>query len=243
MLPLFVLGIALLIGLYFLSQVFISADPKILARYLRYTAVGVAVVVMVFLAVTGRLGMAMAVGAFLFPLVMRWRAVMNRVKAARGPTVGQQSGIETAWLRMRLDHDTGHMTGEVLNGPFRGRSLDDLSLDELLRLLAECRQADSPSAEVLEAYIDRTHPADWREHAAAGGDSEDSRNRYGENPTRSSDMTRDEAFAILGLEPGADPDAIKQAHHRLMLKMHPDHGGSTYLAARINQAKDLLMRP
>jgi hypothetical protein len=241
MLPLFILGIALLVGLYFLSQVFISTDPKILARYLRYTAVGVGAVVLVFLTVTGRLGMAMAVGAFLLPLAMRWRAVMNRVKAARGPTAGQQSGIETAWLRMRLDHDTGHMTGEVLNGPFRGRSLDDLSLDELLRLLVECRNADSPSAEVLEAYIDRTHPADWREHAA--GESEDSRNRYSENPTRGSDMTREEAYAILGLEPGADLDAIKQAHHRLMLKMHPDHGGSTYLAARINQAKDLLMRP
>src|SRR3712207_1767672 len=129
MFPLFLLGIALLVGFYLLARAFVSADPKSLARFVRYTAIGVGVVVVVFLAVTGRLGVAMAVGAFLFPLVLRWRAVLNRIKAARGPTAGQSSGIETAWLRMRLDHDTGHMSGEVLNGPFRGRSLDDLSLD------------------------------------------------------------------------------------------------------------------
>jgi hypothetical protein len=105
MFPLFLLGIALLIGFYFLAHAFVNADPKSLAKAVRYTTIGVTVIVVVFLAVTGRLGVAVAIGAFVFPLVLRWRALMGRVRAARGPSEGQSSTIETMFLRMWLDHD------------------------------------------------------------------------------------------------------------------------------------------
>ena len=54
-------------------------------------------------------------------------------------------------------------------------------------------------------------------------------------------MSRDEALRILGLESGASPDEIKSAYHRLMAALHPDKGGSTYLAAKLNEAKDRLL--
>jgi DnaJ-domain-containing protein 1 len=136
---------------------------------------------------------------------------------------------------MSLDHDSGAMDGVVLQGPRRGARLAECSRDDLLALLAELRVQDSEAAQLLEAYLDRVHP-DWRATGAGG--------QAGAAPaSESAAMTREEAYRILGLEPGADQQAIRAAHRRLMVKLHPDQGGSTYLAAKINQAKDVLTHP
>ena len=242
MFPLFLLGIALLIGFFLLARAFVNADPKSLARGVRYTTIGVTVIVVVFLAGPGRRGAAMAIGAFMVPMVLRWRSLINRVRAAAGPSDGQTSTVETMYLRMWLDHDSGAMSGQVLRGGFEGRMLDDLSLSELLILLDECRSGDQQSAVVLEAYLDRTQPDDWRGAGAGSGSSGSHAGGGSGGRTSGGAMTREEAYEILGLQPGATAEEIKDAHKRLMLKMHPDQGGSTYLAAKINQAKDLLMR-
>jgi hypothetical protein len=242
MFPLFLLGIALLIGFFLLARAFVNADPKSLARGVRYTTIGVTVIVVVFLAVTGRLGAAMAIGAFVVPMVLRWRSLINRVRAAAGPSDGQTSTVETMYLRMWLDHDSGAMSGQVLRGGFEGRMLNDLSLSELLILLDECLRDDQQSAVVLEAYLDRTQPDDWRSAGAGAGNAGSQAGGGSGGRTSGGAMTREEAYEILGLQPGATTEEIKDAHKRLMLKMHPDQGGSTYLAAKINQAKDLLMR-
>ncbi len=116
-----------------------------------------------------------------------------------------------------------------------------MSLDELVDLLQTCWVEDQPSAQVLEAYLEREHP-DWRARVQeeapgnAGGDGS-------RGPRRGNGaMTREEALKILGLEPGASKQEIKAAHHRLISGLHPDHGGSTYLAAQINRAKDILLK-
>ncbi|NUB10494.1 DnaJ domain-containing protein [Azospirillum sp. Vi22] len=241
----FLLGIALVAGLAMLARVFVSADPRALATAVRYGGVALAAVTVVILTLTGRLGTAMMLGALAFPLLTRWRTLRDAFRpSSYGASAGsgQTSQIETLYLRMTLQHDTGVMAGEVLHGPWRGRTLESLTLGQLLALLEDCRRDDAQSASVLEAWLERAHPG-WQtaeEQSAGGANNPGSKDSGGGRGGGS--MTRDEAYDILGLSPGATPEQVKDAHRRLMMKVHPDHGGSTYLAAKINQAKDLLLR-
>lgn len=256
MIPALILGICLLVGLVLLAQWFVNADPKTLARGVRYGAAGLGVLFVLWLAVSGRLGVALGLAAFLLPVILRWRAVWNRVKTAGGPTPGRTSDLTTDWLEVSLDHDTGRMAGRVRKGSFEGASLDDLPLDRLIELMAEVRAEDPRSASVLEAYLDRVHGPDWRDldepaaapgggpsgHRDAGGTSGGDAAGAGAGAGRTGGrMTRKEALSILGLEEGAGEAQIKEAHRRLMMKFHPDHGGSDYLAAKLNEAKEVLL--
>jgi len=243
-LSVFLLGFGLLVGGALLLRGFMRADPGWLARALRAAAVVAVVTTVAALAITGRFGILVAAATVLVPLARRLWA--PRSGANRPPSPGQSSSVETAYLRMALDHDTGAMSGEVLRGEQAGASLDGLALGDLLRLLDECRVNDPPSASVLEAYLDRAHGPGWRTHdadagTAGGGPGGGGASGTGPGTAGNGAMTRAEAYEILGLVPGAGPDEIKEAHRRLMRKVHPDQGGSTYLAARINQAKDLLL--
>ena len=149
---------------------------------------------------------------------------------------------------MTLDHDSGEMEGTVLQGRHAGRRLDELSEHELLELFDECSLRDDEGRRLLEAYLDRTLGPDWRERAepetertnSAGGSTGRGWGRKSASAGRTP-MTREEAYEILGLSPGAGAEEIKEAHRTLMRKLHPDHGGSNYLAAKINQAKELLL--
>ena len=170
----------------------------------------------------------------LAPLLPRLWGAVRRAKAARGPTPGSTSRVEADWLRMTIDHDTGKLDGEVMSGAFQGRTLDSLAPGELLVLLSECRQNDPEAARLLEAYLDRRLGGDWRRD----GDPDAGTRESG---SAEAPMTAPQALQILGLEPGATRDAIVDAHRRLIQKLHPDRGGSSYLAAQINRAKDVLL--
>jgi hypothetical protein len=148
-------------------------------------------------------------------------------------STGQVSRVRTAFLEMELDHDSGAMRGRIVAGRHEGTSLDVLDPPTLIGLLGEI---DGDSRDLLAAYLDRRQPG-WREHAqddAAAG----SRARS----APSGKMTEEEAYQILGVQPGATAEDIGRAHRSLMKKLHPDQGGSTYLAARVNEAKDVLLR-
>lgn len=226
------LGAGILLLILAVLRGFVRADPKTLVKALRWGAIAAGGAFALWLLVSGRLTQAMMMAAALAPLFMRWKALWNTVRNAGGPSQGQSSGVETAWLRMSLDHDTGAMDGTVLQGRWKGRRLSELSVEALLELLAECRVNDPDSAQLVEAYLERARP-DWREKAG------ETQARHEAPPSAA--MTREEAYRILGLAPGADEAAVREAHRRLMMKMHPDIGGSSYLAAKINQAKDLLL--
>ncbi len=170
-------------------------------------------------------------------MLARWRATWRAGRAGAAGT-GQSTNVETQWLRMSLDHDTGILDGTVLQGRFAGRRLAELSLAELAELLTRLRVKDPESATVLETYLERARP-DW---AASGAGAAEEEIREAPPSTAGAAMTREEAYRILGLPRGADEKAIREAHRKLMMKLHPDQGGSTYLAIKINQAKDLLIK-
>jgi hypothetical protein len=229
-------GFAVLSGFLLLVYLFVNADPARLARGLKVTGIVIAVVAVATLAVSGRLAALLMPLAMLMPLLIRVRSILDRY---RPPSGGQSSTVATAFLRMTLDHDTGRMEGTVLRGRFAGMRLEELGAADLLALLRECRAEDEEGARLLEAYLDRAHP-DWRDELA--GERTSTGTGGGGTRPSSGDMGVEEAYAILGLSPGADPEAIKEAHRRLMVKLHPDHGGSDYLATKINRARDVLLR-
>lgn len=224
-------GFALLIGLMLAISWLRRASPGVRANTLKQVVIVGIIGLLLLLVVTGRLPWIFALAGILIPLLQRLLAASRIYKAARGPTPGQNSDVETRFIRMSLNHDSGEMNGEVLHGRFRGRTLDGLSIEELLELLRECRAEDDQSASVLEAYLDRMRGDDWRDQGE----------KPGNRTTTAATVTREEAYEVLGLKPGASKEEIIEAHRHLMQKLHPDRGGTTYLAAKINQAKDLLL--
>jgi hypothetical protein len=160
-----------------------------------------------------------------------WRRNISR-RSATYPG-GRKSTVRSANLEMELDHDTGDMDGRVLTGPSEGVRLSSLDEGEVLSLYREF-SADADSAALLESFLDRYHP-DWREHV-----DPDSFRKQGD-PFGVDVMTRQEAYQILGVEPGASQEEIHQAWRRLIKGVHPDSGGSAFLAAKINTARDILL--
>lgn len=201
---------------------------------------------LVYLAFTRRLYLLGAALAFMLPFLKRllpallrglpffvaWR---KRKQAKQQPPPNNQSKVQSALLEMVLDHDTGTMTGRVLQGPMEGRELEELSDEEFIELLQYCREQDGESARLLETYLDRRFGESWRrdDPGAAQEDTQSHEN---------GPITDAEAYDILGLTPGASREEIIQAHRRLMQRMHPDRGGSQYLAARLNAARSHLLK-
>jgi hypothetical protein len=227
-------GLAILCGLLLLGYLFVNADPGRLAQRLKWIGIGAAAALVLALTILTE-GRVLFFLAPLIPLLPALRRLRNMFAGARGPASGSESTVETAFVRMSLDHDTGQMTGTVLRGRFAGLRLEELGRADLLALLRECRAEDEESARLVEAYLDRTH-RNWHEDVAGS--------RTGAPPPPpggSADMTVEEAYAVLGLTPGSDAEAIRAAHRRLMKQLHPDHGGTDYLATKINRARDVLL--
>jgi hypothetical protein len=229
MLRWFIAGLALLALALLSIKLFVGANPGTLARRLK-TVAGWA---LIFLAVP-----AILLGRFLFgvPLMALGVAVLASRDSGGAPSAtqpGPASQVATDWLAMTLDHASGALDGEVKKGAFAGKRLGELTQEQVMALLAECRASDAQSASLIETYLDRVYGTEWR-NATAGRQEPPRTDRGGR-------MIRDEALQILGLQDTATAEQIKDAHRRLMMKVHPDQGGSDYLAAKLNEAKDVLL--
>ena len=219
--------IAAVAGIILLVRAFMTVRPATLARYIRSGG--------------GYLLLAAAAGlallrqfAIALPLAFIGFAVLRRGGfGGAKPTSGGASSVQSAGLDMRLDHDTGEMDGRVLAGRHEGAMLSDLDMARLFEVAEDFRD-DQESLRLLEGYLDRTFPR-WRD------DVKDDADRRAGAATGAGTMSKKEAYNLLGLEPGAGDAEIRKAHRRLMKQVHPDHGGSAALAARINEAKDVLL--
>ena len=215
--------------------------PRRLSK-LGWSAAAVLIGVLAVLAASGRLHWLTALLAAALPF-LRWilglfagpligHFIRSRMRGAQGPPPGDGGGpatstVATDELRMTLVHDSGDMDGDVLKGSFSGRRLSDLDLDGLRILRAELRSPDS--LQLLEAYLDRRFPG-WSDEGTER-----------QRPAADREMDREQALAVLGLDAQATEEEIVSAHRRLMQKLHPDRGGSDYLAATLNLAKRVLI--
>ncbi|WP_024508668.1 DnaJ domain-containing protein [Bradyrhizobium sp. ARR65] len=236
--PTLIAGAVAVLTLYLLLQMFRAANPAVLARALKIAGGVVALAVAAFAGLRGELAVAIPIGVFGAGL-LGWSPFgssgfgnIGGLFGGGQRSAGQRSQVRSHFLEMTLDHDSGELKGRIVAGPHAGRQLDEFDLPQLTAMITAF---DAESVALLESYLDRRFPA-WREDAqrnAAGGQR---------RATTSSKMTEEEAYQILGLQPGAGRDEIAKAHRTLMKKLHPDQGGSTYLAARVNEAKDTLLR-
>ena len=242
--PKLILLLALGLAGWIIYQRLLATPPA--QRKAAYIKLGLGALVVIVVAgvATGRmhwLGAAITavlVGASrLLPVLIRLFPVLQWLQQRGGNanTSAGESTVEAALLRMVLSHDTGDLRGEVLSGTFAGRQLDDLDRAELEALLTECRAQDIDSARLLESYLERRFGETFAETA------DEDHQGHGAAPGGSGSMNDAEARAILGLAAGASKDEIIDAHRRLMQKLHPDRGGNDYLAAKVNEAKAVLL--
>jgi hypothetical protein len=231
-------GVLMLFASLWLANAFARADTSWLAGWTRTFAGWGLLAVSMLLLMRGGAFIAVPLGFFAMSL-LGWRLPFPSVfdglggqdKRSGGKRSGKASTVRTAMLEMRLDHDTGQMQGRVLKGPFAGRNLGDLSLEDLMALWRDCRIRDPQGALLLETLLERAAPG-WRDGLAGDGRRPP--------PPAGGTMTVEEAYQVLGLKPGAGRAEIVSAHRSLMKRFHPDQGGSNYLAVKINEAKDVL---
>lgn len=219
---------------------FLQRAPKYGRWFLIRLGLFLAIIALIVLALTGRLHWLLGVAAGLYPLLRRFfpLVLMRLLPFVRWPgstrqaSSGQQSEVTTQVLKMTLQHDSGDMDGEVLEGPFAGARLSALTIQQLSEIHEYCQSCDAESLRLLESYLHRYHEEAWQQQYQYQQQS---------SAANGSTMTVNEALEILELDESATEADINRAHKRMMAKFHPDRGGSHYMAVKINQAKDLLL--
>lgn len=236
--PIFFIVILVFLALVFALRLLAKTPPQNLSKVVKQGAGLGALGLAALFFVRGRVEFASAAGALGLWLLGMGSAPGWTKSFRKAGTAGQGvSRVRSAMIEMELDHETGSIEGQVLAGQFEGKKLAELTRPQCEDLYRTCLADDGDGARLLEAYLDRRFP-DWR----PAGQSDTNAGGGSGNSGSAAAMTEDEAYEILGLQKGAAREDVSRAHRALMKKLHPDHGGSTNLAARVNEAKDILMR-
>lgn len=223
-----ILGIIALALVLWLAKSYVKADPTLLKRYGRKVGGYAAFAVAALLVFRGRID-----GALLLAGLGGW------LLGIRIPILPWYQGspsphTRTLWLDISFGA-RGAIEGQVINGPFAGRDLSHLTDDDLFILLDKLMTQDPEGYELFKTYLDRRLPR-WRETAQGHAHTRERR------PGATIPMTEQEAYDVLGLKMGASEEEIREAHRALLRKIHPDHGGTDWLATRINMARDVLLK-
>ncbi|NMD06804.1 MAG: DnaJ domain-containing protein [Phyllobacteriaceae bacterium] len=229
--PPFLIALVIVVGGIWLIRKSAKMSPQAARTFAQKVAGGGIIGFSGLLALRGNMNVAIPVFLFGLGLLGKSSVFPNGFNWPGQKTSGQKSRVATALLAMELDHDSGSMNGEVLAGPAKGKLLSSMSDAELQAFHGLCVEARDQSAALLEAWLDR-NKGEWRSTWGEGG---------AKSAASNGPMSRDEALAILGLQSGASEDEVRAAHRRLMKEFHPDKGGTDYLAAKINAAKDVLL--
>jgi hypothetical protein len=233
---------AILIAIIYGSKFFATASPALLARLVKQGGGLAALAVAGFIGLRGHMEIAIGLGGFGLYLLgwgssIGWGKYFGNVGSGQRP--GGASRVRSAMIEMELDHATGAMEGLVLVGAYEGRQLGALTRPQCEDLYQTCLRDDPDGARLLEPYLDRRFPG-WRPAYDTG---DDPGSRDGDTRARATGkMSEDEAYEVLGLAKTATREEVVSAHRALMKKLHPDHGGTTSLAARVNEAKEILLR-
>jgi hypothetical protein len=219
-------------------KAFARANPAALARLIKRWGGAAALMLAGFLLLRGGFALAIGLAGFGAWLLGKSGGSTFRIfKSQSAAGVGRVSCVRSAMIEMELDHETGKLRGMILAGPDEGKLLDSLTRPQCEVLYDLCCRDDPEGARLLEAYLDRRF-AGWRptgQDQSEAGSAEARRRASGA-------MSKDEAYEVLGLQKGASREEVVRSHRSLMKKLHPDHGGTTDLAARVNEAKEVLMR-
>lgn len=206
--------------------------------------------IFLMLAVTGRapalfaiLGAAMTQIMRIAPLLIRFSPALGKYLGgaaglggfAQGANSAGSSKVSTDTIEMSLDHISGSIDGQVLQGEFSGRSLGSLNIEDLKGLYQYCAQNDPEALRLLQTYIQRQRGAEWQS-ANPGNDT-----NQNTGAVSSAQMSVAEAKQVLGLEGDISRKSISAAHRSLIGQFHPDKGGSDYLATKINTAREVLI--
>lgn len=236
-----ILGFVFLMVFFYLLKNALRSSKANYKKWLAKVALIVASGILLLLVITGRLHILAALGAALLliirqlPLIIKALPFLQQLAGqAKNKTAGQQSNLDTSLLSMTLDHDSGEMDGMITDGPYQGQRLSTMSQETQAALyqVAVARYPDS--LEVLEVYFERVYGEQWQDKLGLSGQSTQA--------ASNGELSVDEALDVLGLQPGASEEEVIAAHRKMMQKFHPDRGGSNYLAAKVNAAKDLLLK-
>lgn len=208
-------------------------------------ALSVVLFSLVYLTFTGKMHFLVAIGAAVLPFIIRLapfikyipvlRKYYQQKKSSQKTNDGETSSIETSLLTMIINHDTGQMEGIIRVGRFADKKLTECSEEQLFRLYQQAENNHQDSLSVLNAYLDRVIGGQWRQRF-------ESEKADKVKQTDTNEMSTSEALDILGINSDASREEIIKAHRKLIQKLHPDRGGSHYLAAKLNQAKALLLK-
>lgn len=190
------------------------------------------------------IGAAMTQIMRIAPLLIRFAPSLRRFigTGALGAAAAQASGagvsrVMTNTISMTMEHSSGRVDGEVLAGPLQGKTLSEMTIDELKSLYAQCQQQDPDALRLLATYLQKERSSEW------SFDSADAQGSEGEarDNLSSQEINPKEASEILGIGIDATKADIVAAHRSLMGRLHPDKGGNNYLAAKVNAAKKTLL--